>query len=624
MSNNSDMVKLLTLMESAPPKFAGEPAQKPGDQVRGTDVAKTGGKDHPFKNRLVGEDTTLEDTLSKKYQDFKDVHAKDAAKKKDKAELDEADYDDEDDYDDDYDEDKANGFFVCIGSEEGGGFVGMVTKDGGRWRETKIAGNAPYNWGGGYMSYLTPDDVMQHIRNDYRRSDVEGPFYDQEEAMEYARMQYGLGDNIGIDEGMGSDSPAAQAITRRILLQRTDLLSKYGPEKVTQAIDEVADFIGDVEEIGSSDVSGWIRHVEQMLGNMEEGVAEGDNPAFARNANGMSIANDPKKCFNLGYNAAKFGKTQQDCPYKPGSSSAKNWIAGWTNGKESGPLQNSVAEGEYPEVDHMPGPTIKRTQTGCKRCHGKGFVYKTPDGEVHPMNRKDAKTYKCGKCGGIGFVKVAEDAVDDFLARGGQIQQGKFREPRKSDRTDYSSRHIGGMRDAVAGKRGKTLGKAAATNFMRGGKAVVGEQDGNPTDTVTLDIPLFIRMMEYAREDAKSDMDLHSVTERMIKLASSGETLSMDSYDSIVGMQNEQQVNEFGADGSAVGSVAQAKQMTVATKPAAGAANAAPTASPTTSTVRPGTQDMQPGEQDALDKIKTNAGLKTQYDQLLQKAKTSV
>jgi hypothetical protein len=54
-------------------------------------------------------------------------------------------------------------------------------------------------------------------------------------------------------------------------MQRTDLLAKHGPEKVGQAVDEVADFVGDVDEIGSSDVSGWIRHVEQMLGNMQEG-----------------------------------------------------------------------------------------------------------------------------------------------------------------------------------------------------------------------------------------------------------------------------------------------------------------------------------------------------------------
>ena len=80
----------------------------------------------------------------------------------------------------------------------------------------------------------------------------------------------GMLDNPGAE-----DSPVASAITRRILLQRTDLLAKYGPEKVGQAVDEVADFVGDVDEIGSSDVSGWVRHVEQMLGNMnEQGVAE--------------------------------------------------------------------------------------------------------------------------------------------------------------------------------------------------------------------------------------------------------------------------------------------------------------------------------------------------------------
>jgi hypothetical protein len=74
-----------------------------------------------------------------------------------------------------------------------------------------------------------------------------------------------------LDNPGQEDSPVAQAIIRRILMQRTDLLAKHGPEKVGQAVDEVADFVGDVDEIGSSDVSGWVRHVEQMLGNMQEG-----------------------------------------------------------------------------------------------------------------------------------------------------------------------------------------------------------------------------------------------------------------------------------------------------------------------------------------------------------------
>ena len=56
----------------------------------------------------------------------------------------------------------------------------------------------------------------------------------------------------------------------------------------------------------------------------------------------------------------------------------------------------------------------------------------------------------------------------------------------------------------------------------------------NPEDTITVDIPLFIRLLEYAREDAKDDMDLHKVTERITALSSEGKTLGMSDYDQIV------------------------------------------------------------------------------------------
>lgn len=56
----------------------------------------------------------------------------------------------------------------------------------------------------------------------------------------------------------------------------------------------------------------------------------------------------------------------------------------------------------------------------------------------------------------------------------------------------------------------------------------------NPPDTVTVDIPLLIRLLEYAREDAKTDMDLHSLTEALIKASGEGKTLTMSDYDSLV------------------------------------------------------------------------------------------
>ena len=57
----------------------------------------------------------------------------------------------------------------------------------------------------------------------------------------------------------------------------------------------------------------------------------------------------------------------------------------------------------------------------------------------------------------------------------------------------------------------------------------------NPKDTIKLDIPLFIRLLEYAREDAKDDMDLHRVAENAIDLSRFAGTLGMIDYDTLVG-----------------------------------------------------------------------------------------
>jgi hypothetical protein len=62
----------------------------------------------------------------------------------------------------------------------------------------------------------------------------------------------------------------------------------------------------------------------------------------------------------------------------------------------------------------------------------------------------------------------------------------------------------------------------------------------NPQDIIKVDVPLFIRLLEYAREDAKTDMDLHDVAENIIRLSETGKTLSMNDYDTIVGSTEEE------------------------------------------------------------------------------------
>ena len=58
-------------------------------------------------------------------------------------------------------------------------------------------------------------------------------------------------------------------------------------------------------------------------------------------------------------------------------------------------------------------------------------------------------------------------------------------------------------------------------------------------DTITMDIPLFLRMLEYSREDAKKDLDLHDVTEKANLLGKERGILQMDDYEEIVGAAEE-------------------------------------------------------------------------------------
>jgi hypothetical protein len=63
---------------------------------------------------------------------------------------------------------------------------------------------------------------------------------------------------------------------------------------------------------------------------------------------------------------------------------------------------------------------------------------------------------------------------------------------------------------------------------------LVKENTTDSVDTVTLDVPLLTRILEVAREDLKTDEDLHNVVERLIQLTNKG-PLTMADYDQIMG-----------------------------------------------------------------------------------------
>ena len=65
-------------------------------------------------------------------------------------------------------------------------------------------------------------------------------------------------------------------------------------------------------------------------------------------------------------------------------------------------------------------------------------------------------------------------------------------------------------------------------------------------DIIAVDVPLFIRLLEFAREDAGDDMDLHEVAERAIEAVKARGVLSMDDYDVLVPPKKE--LNEDSTD----------------------------------------------------------------------------
>lgn len=85
-----------------------------------------------------------------------------------------------------------------------------------------------------------------------------------EDAMEFLGFNGILLESEDVKES-DDESPVYSAVLNRITRQHLDLLSKFGPSAVMAAIEDVADQVGDTDEIGSSDVSIFTKQVVQAL-----------------------------------------------------------------------------------------------------------------------------------------------------------------------------------------------------------------------------------------------------------------------------------------------------------------------------------------------------------------------
>lgn len=138
-----------------------------------------------------------------------------------------------------------------------------------------------------------------------------------------------------------------------------------------------------------------------------------------------------------------------------------------------------------------------------------------------PTIKENTRISKVSEEGGPGYPKTPKFKVGDSVTVDGYTGVGKIV-------------YIKHREDVGVIIQSPTVLRVH-TNIDSLHLAPVKEASGDHTDTVTLDIPLLIRLLEYAREDAGSDIDLHNIAENMIELGLSGCTLSMQDYDDIVG-----------------------------------------------------------------------------------------
>jgi hypothetical protein len=127
---------------------------------------------------------------------------------------------------------------------------------------------------------------------------------------------------------------------------------------------------------------------------------------------------------------------------------------------------------------------------------------------------------------GLLMSYIKAKGLDPRLMDGNQ----KASYSKSSEFQKFKSRHVKEV--SGMGERGDDW------NEEKKPKAKKVQEAVDEKDTVTMDIPLLIRVLEYAREDAKTDMDLHKVVENLINMRGQG-ALSMDMYNKIVAIKEE-------------------------------------------------------------------------------------
>lgn len=141
------------------------------------------------------------------------------------------------------------------------------------------------------------------------------------------------------------------------------------------------------------------------------------------------------------------------------------------------------------------------------------------------------------------YNKYMDDAstfVDRYGSEAHHVMKGRAINLAKSMVENQNKQKIKEMIKTVLTKR--PVEEINSAEFIQTRKPVE-DKEINPIDVIKMDVPLLIRLLEYAKEDAKTDMDLHAVAENLIELSKESRVLDMTDYDSIITPDSE--INEL-------------------------------------------------------------------------------
>jgi hypothetical protein len=141
-----------------------------------------------------------------------------------------------------------------------------------------------------------------------------------------------------------------------------------------------------------------------------------------------------------------------------------------------------------------------------------------------------------------GLVKNKRSLVKKYGKDAEKVMYGIATKQAKQKQEAMNLENLKGMIEAALANPDKADlnkdGKLSDYEEKRGAaieKAMVKEEEQpDAIDIVTLDVPLFIRMLEYAKEEAADDMDLHELATKTIALSKQRGILSMEDYDTLI------------------------------------------------------------------------------------------